>query len=123
MEQYVLISSGFLTMGGNLSHRHLDICTSANIRRVRCRSNEDKTIVECHSHPLSPAFSDTNVFPFRLIRETYLDDVAKQGDLCMAAMVNHPFDAKLLVMASNKCFAQLTQQTSMPGTTIAESKA
>jgi hypothetical protein len=52
-----------------------------------------------------------------------LDDVAKQGDLCMAAMVNHPFDVKLLVMASNKCFAQLTQQTSMPGTTIAESKA
>jgi hypothetical protein len=38
-----------------------------------------------------------------------LDDIAKQGNLCMATVVDHPFDAKLLIMAFDECFAQLTQ--------------
>jgi hypothetical protein len=38
-----------------------------------------------------------------------LDDIAKQGNLRKTTVVDHPFDAELLIMEIDKCFAQLTQ--------------
>ena len=113
----------FLAMDCNLSHRHLDICTYADIRWVRCWTDENESIVKCHRHPLSPAFGNTDVFPLRLVRQAYLDDVAKQGNLRMTTMIDHPFNAELLVVASDKCFAQFTQETSMAGTAVPESES
>jgi hypothetical protein len=37
-----------------------------------------------------------------------LDDVTEQGDLCVAAMVDHPFDTKCSIMATDEYFAQFT---------------
>jgi hypothetical protein len=51
-----------------------------------------------------------------------LDDVAKQSNLRMTTVIDHPLDAESLIMAPNECFTQLTQQTSMSGAAIAESE-
>lgn len=116
-------SLGSLAMGRNLSHSHLDICAYADVRRVRCWTNENESIVKRHRHPLSPTFSNTNVFPFGLVRQADLDDVSEQGYLRMTTVVDHPFDAELLIMAFDECFAQFTQETSVAGTAVAEPEA
>lgn len=110
-------------MDGDLSHRRLDINTWADICRIRYRTNENEPIVERHRHPLRPAFSDTHIFPFGLVRQADLDDVAKQGNLCVTTVVDHPFDAESLIVAFDKCFAQFTQETSVASTAVAEPEA
>jgi hypothetical protein len=38
--------------------------------------------------------------------EGYFNNVTEQGNLCMTAMADHPFSAKLEIITSHECFAQ-----------------
>lgn len=110
-------------MGRNLSHRHFDVSSRADIRRVRYWTDENESIVECHRDSLSPAFSDTDIFPLGLVCQADLDNISKQGNLRMPAMVDNPFDAELFIVALNEYFAQFTQEAGVAGTAIAETEA